>query len=163
MSNPSYLRKGNDDDVATLVSDMNAGNIDALITYNVNPSYTLVNADEFNQGLTKVGLKVSTSLYIDETSSKMDYVCPDNHNLESWGDTNPSNGIYTLMQPTINPLFNGRQFQDSLLTWSDSSEKYYDYLKNSYSNWNTKLHDGHFNGDRTEYSLVFQLEYEFFK
>ena len=63
LSNPSYLRKGNDRDVATLVSDMNSGNIDALITYNVNPSYTLVNADEFNAGLAKVGLKVSTSLY----------------------------------------------------------------------------------------------------
>ena len=153
MSNPSYLRKGNDEDVANLVSDMNAGKIDALITYNVNPSYTLLNADGFNTGLKKVGLKVSTSLYMDETASKMDYVFPDNHNLESWGDTNPSNGIYTLMQPTINPLYNGRQFQDSLLSWSGSSDKYYDVLKNSYSDWNTKLHDGHFNGDREEYNL----------
>ena len=49
MSNPSYLRKGNDEDVATLVSDMNAGKIKALITYNTNHSYTLVNADNFNK------------------------------------------------------------------------------------------------------------------
>jgi molybdopterin-containing oxidoreductase family iron-sulfur binding subunit len=154
MSDPSYLRKGNDDDVSNLVSDMNAEKIDALITYNVNPSYSLVNAGEFNAGLKNVGLKISTSLYMDETSSKMDYVCPDNHNLESWGDANPSNGIYTLMQPTINPLFNGRQFQDSLLSWSGSSEKYYDYLKNSYTNWNTKLHDGYFYRDKEEYILT---------
>ncbi|MGY8989441.1 MAG: 4Fe-4S dicluster domain-containing protein, partial [Flavobacteriales bacterium] len=154
MSYPSYLRKGNDEDVATLVLEMNAGNIDALITYNVNPSYTLANADEFNKGLKKVGLKVSTSLYMDETSSNMDYVCPDNHNLESWGDANPSNGIYTLMQPTINPLFNGRQFQDSLLSWSSSSEKYYDFLKNTNSdNWEQKLHDGYFNGISNVISL----------
>ena len=140
-------------DVASLIKKMNAGNIDALITYNVNPSYSLVNADEFNVGLKNVGLKISTSLYMDETATKMDYVCPDNHNLESWGDANPSNGIYTLMQPTINPLFNGRQFQDSLLSWSGSSDKYYDVLKDSYSDWNTKLHDGYFNGDREEYNL----------
>ena len=152
ISYPSYLRKGNDEDVATLLSDMNAGNIDALITYNVNPSYTLANADEFNTGIQKVGLKISTSLYMDETATKMDYICPDNHNLESWGDANPSNGIYTLMQPTINPLFNGRQFQDSLLSWSGSYDKYYDVLKNSYSDWNTKLHNGHFNGDVEEYN-----------
>ncbi|MBC8266580.1 MAG: TAT-variant-translocated molybdopterin oxidoreductase [Flavobacteriales bacterium] len=144
LSSPSYLKKGNDTDVATLISDMNAGNIDALITYNVNPSYTLANADEFNTGLAKVGLKVSTSLYMDETATKMDYVCPDNHNLESWGDANPSHGTYTLMQPTINPLFNGRQFQDSLLSWSGSDTKYYDYLKNYHSdNWEQKLHDGY--------------------
>ena len=127
---------------------MNDGKIDAIITYNTNPIYTLVNADEFNKGLSKVGLKVSTSLFMDETSSKMDYVYPDNHNLESWGDTNPSNGVYTLLQPTINPLFNGRQFQDTLLTWSGSSETYYDILKNSYSSWEEKLHDGYFIGEK---------------
>ena len=74
MSNPSYLRKGNDESVAQLITDMNDGKIDAIITYNTNPIYTLVNADEFNKGLSKVGLKVSTSLFMDETSSKMDYV-----------------------------------------------------------------------------------------
>ena len=153
MSTPTYLRKGNDEDVAALVSDMKDGKIDALITYNVNPSYTLKNAEEFNIGLGEVGLKISTSLYMDETSLHMDYVCPDNHNLESWGDAKPSNGFYTLMQPTINPLFNGRQFQDSLLSWSGKTEKYYDELKKSYSDWDTKLHDGHFNGDREEYNL----------
>ena len=154
MSNPSYLRKGNDDSVAQLVFDMNAGNVDALITYNVNPSYSLVNADDFNTGLTKVGLKISTSLYMDETAINMNYVCPDNHNLESWGDANPSHGEYTLMQPTINPLFKGRQFQDSILSWSGSSEKYYNILKNSYSSWDEKLHDGYFVGEKVNHSLT---------
>ena len=154
LSSPSYLKRGNDSDVATLVSDMNDGNIDALITYNINPSYNLVNADEFNTGLKRVGLKVSTSLYMDETATNMDYICPDNHNLESWGDANPSHGEYTLMQPTINPLFNGRQFQDSLLSWFGSSEKYYDILKGSYSDWNTKLHNGYFNGEKQDYTLT---------
>ena len=32
---------------------------------------------------------------MDETSSNADYVCPDSHNLESWGDANPTNGEYT--------------------------------------------------------------------
>jgi len=169
LSSPSYLKKGNDTDVATLVSDMNAGNIDALITYNVNPSYTLVNADEFNTGLTKVGLKVSTSLYMDETAINMDlrrgnnedvaYVCSDNHNLESWGDANPSYGEYTLMQPTINPLFNGRQFQDSLLSWSGSNAKYYDYLKNYHpSNWEERVHDGHYSEIDEDIPMLHELD-----
>jgi len=169
LSSPSYLKKGNDTDVTTLVSDMNAGNIDALITYNVNPSYTLVNADEFNTGLTKVGLKVSTSLYMDETAINMDlrkgnnedvaYVCSDNHNLESWGDANPSHGEYTLMQPTINPLFNGRQFQDSLLSWSGSNTKYYDYLKNYHpSNWEERVHDGHYSEIFEDIPMLHELD-----
>ena len=62
---------------------MNDGKVQALITYNTNPSYTLSNAKDFNAGLEKVSLKISTALSIDETSSNMDYVCPDSHNLES--------------------------------------------------------------------------------
>ena len=159
MQNPSFLKKGNDTDVTTLVSDMNAENIDALITYNVNPSYSLVNSDEFNTGLTKVGLKVSTSLYMDETAKNMDYVCPDNHNLESWGDANPSHGEYTLMQPTINPLFNGRQFQDSLLSWSGSTAKYYDYLKNYHSsNWEQSVHDGYYSEIFEDIPMLHELD-----
>ena len=154
MNHPSYLRKGNDDDVESLVSEMNEGKINAIIIHNVNPSYALVNAQSFNKGLDKVDLKVSTSLYMDETACRMDYVCPDNHNLESWGDANPSNGVYTLMQPTINPLFNGRQFQDSLLNWSESSEKYYNLLKNTYSGWDKKLHDGYFEKEKIKYNLT---------
>jgi molybdopterin-containing oxidoreductase family iron-sulfur binding subunit len=129
---------------------MQEGNIEALITYNVNPSYSLSRAKEFNTALKNVNLKVSTSLYNDETACLMDYVCPDHHNLESWGDANPKYGIYSLMQPTISPLFNTRQFQDSLLSWIGKSD-YHAYLKNYWSrkgiDWNQSLHDGYFSLD----------------
>ena len=145
LSQPSYLKQGNDADVAALIKDMNAGNIAALFTYNVNPSYTLQNASEYNSGVSKVRLTVASSLYNDESAAQMTYVCPDNHNLESWGDANPSNGEFTLMQPTISPLFNGRQFQESIMTWMRKSD-YHSYLKGFYSNinWNQSVHDGHF-------------------
>ena len=68
----------------------------------------------------------------------MDYVCPEHHNLESWGDLNPSHNVFTLMQPTISPLFNTRQFEESLLNWMDKSD-YHAYLsdfwKNREVNW----------------------------
>ena len=156
LSTPSYLKKGNDAEVTALVEEMNAGNIAALITYNVNPSYTLQNADGYNTGLEKVELTIATSLYNDESASKMMYACPDNHYLESWGDANPSNGIYTLMQPTIAPLFKGRQFQESIMAWMGKSD-YHTYLQNFYSSidWNKSLHNGHFtqNQDAKNVSL----------
>ena len=53
------------------------------------------------------------------------------------------------MQPTIKPLFDTRQFQDSLLKWMGSSESYYTYIKSTWStgflggsSWNKALHDG---------------------
>ena len=156
LSTPSYLKQGNDVEVTALVAEMNAGNIAALITYNVNPSYTLQNADGYNTGLEKVELTIATSFYNDESASKMMYACPDNHYLESWGDANPSNGIYTLMQPTIAPLFKGRQFQESIMAWMGKSD-YHTYLQNFYSSidWNKSLHNGHFkqNQDAENVSL----------
>ncbi len=156
LSTPSYLKQGNDVEVTALVAEMNAGNIAALITYNVNPSYTLQNADGYNTGLEKVELTIATSLYNDESASKMMYACPDNHYLESWGDANPSNGVYTLMQPTIAQLFKGRQFQESIMAWMGKSD-YHTYLQNFYSSidWNKSLHNGHFtqNQDAENVSL----------
>ena len=145
LSTPSYLKQGNDVEVAALIEEMNAGKIAALITYNVNPSYTLQNAAGYNSGLKKVELTIATSLYNDESAAKMMYACPDNHYLESWGDANPSFGTYTLMQPTISPLFKGRQFQESIMAWMGKSD-YHIYLQNCYSSidWNKSLHNGHF-------------------
>ena len=148
ITNPSKLKQGNTNKIDALISDMQNGKVDALITYNVNPSYSLANSKEFNDALKNVSLKISTSQHHDETAHLMDYVCPDSHNLESWGDANPKHGVYSLMQPTITPLFNTRQFQESLLSWMNKSD-YQAFQKNYWISkgvdWNKSLHDGYFN------------------
>ena len=148
ITNPSKLKQGNTNKIDALISDMQNGKVDALITYNVNPSYSLANSKEFNDALKNVSLKISTSQHYDETAHLMDYVCPDSHNLESWGDANPKHGVYSLMQPTITPLFNTRQFQESLLSWMNKSD-YQAFQKNYWMSkgvdWNKSLHDGYFN------------------
>ena len=148
ISNPNYLRQGDSSKMKELLFDMSSGNIGALITYNVNPAYTLVQSDKFIEGLSKIEIKIANSLYHDETAVLMDYVCPINHDLESWGDANPSLGEYSLKQPTIAPLFDSRQFEESLLVWTNRSD-YYSYLKNFWKNknvnWDKALHDGYFN------------------
>src|SRR4029079_3929489 len=59
----------------------------------------------------------------------------------------PKSGYVSLMQPTINPLFKTRQFQDSLLKWSGSTTTYDQYFKNY---WETKL------GGTTNYERALQ-------
>ena len=148
VDKPTNLKQGNTSQVDNLLSDMKDGKVSALITYNVNPSYSYNKAKEFNVALKNVALKISTSSYNDETASLMDYVCPDSHNLESWGDASPKHGTYSFMQPTISPLFDTRQFQETLLSWTDRSD-YLSFLKNFWIakgiDWNTTLHDGYFN------------------
>lgn len=147
LKKPSYIRQGDSSKVNNLIQEMQNGSIGALITYQVNPSYNLHNAEEFNEALSEVDLTISTSLYNEETASLMDYVCPQHHNLESWGDFHPSHNVYTLMQPTIAPLFNTRQFEDTLLSWMEA-EDYYTYLSNFWRskqvNWEKAVHDGFF-------------------
>ena len=147
LQSPSYIRQGDSNKVDNLIQQMQNGDIGALITYNVNPSYNLYNAKEFNEALSKVDLTISSSLYNDETASLMQYVCPTHHNLESWGDCHPSHNTYTLMQPTIAPLFNTRQFEETLLRWIDQ-EDYHSFLSDFWRDkgikWEQAVHDGFF-------------------
>ena len=63
-------------------------------------------------------LKVSLSEYADETAVCCQYVCPNHNYLESWNDFEAINGHVSLQQPTIRPLYNTRQAQESFLVWS---------------------------------------------
>lgn len=134
IDKPSYLKQGNDADVINLVNDMKAGNVSTLIMHQVNPSYTLPASLGFDEALKKVKVKVSFADRADETASQCDYICPDHHILESWGDAMPAAGSYSLIQPVIFPLFNTRAAEESLLKWSGNETDYQSYVK---KNWET--------------------------
>ena len=149
--NTLNIRQGNDVEVAQLISDMKAGKVAGLISYNVDPLYSLSNSSGFSEGLKKVTLSVALSTENNETVNASNFALPTPHFLESWGDTQFDSVTYGLMQPTIQPLFNTRQVQDTLLKWSGNSTSYYDYLKTfattnvlGGSSWNKALHNGFF-------------------
>jgi len=141
--NTKNIRQGDDAAVASLIADMKAGKVGALLTYNSNPVYTLPNAVAFTEALSKVGLTVGFSSQEDETTKVMQYALATPHYLESWGDVMHKVGHYSLIQPTIKPLFNTRQFQDTILSWMDSTQSFYDFIKTNFEgDWNQTLHDG---------------------
>ena len=145
LSQPIFTKSGDENSIAKLISDMKDGKVSALIINGVNPSYSLSNSNEFNSALSKVDLKISTALCLDETASLCEYVLPDRHYLESWGDARASFNIVSFIQPTIQPLFDSRQFQDSLLVWTGSTRPYYDYLKDYWRSkipWSSSLQNG---------------------
>ena len=157
LTEPIFMKSGDDNAIQQLITDMNAGKVSALIINGVNPSYSFAKASEFNEALSKVDLKISTALSMDETASLCEYVCPDRHYLESWGDAKASFNKVSFIQPTIQPLFDSRQFQDSLLVWSGNTISYYDYLKEYWSSkisWSSSLHDGIVELNDEKYSLT---------
>lgn len=147
-SKPKYVRKGNSAQVAQLIKDMNAGAVHTLIMSGVNPVYTLANSASFVEGLKKVKTSVAFSLKEDETALQTTIAAATPHYLESWGDVVIKKGHYAVMQPTIRPLFETRQFQESLMVWTGAEGTYYDYLKSvgssmvSSKSWNKIVHDG---------------------
>ena len=148
--NTKNIRQGNDAKVAQLLKEMKAGRIDAIIINQTNPVYTL--GKPFADALKKVKLSVAFTMSNDETAKQCQFVNATPHYLESWGDVSIEKGQYSLMQPTINKLFDTRQFQEALLKWTENNTPYYDYLKNSAntllndnSSWNKTLELGSIN------------------
>ncbi len=135
----SNYRNGVDSDMTKLVDDMNAGAVGAVLIHGVNPVYSYTDSKKFTDGLNKV-LSVSFNGTMDETTEHCKYILPAHHWLESWGDAEPKTGYYSLMQPTINPLFKTRAFQTSLIKWSSAAgsmvNDYETYFK---TYWNAKL------------------------
>ncbi|AOW21487.1 TAT-variant-translocated molybdopterin oxidoreductase [Urechidicola croceus] len=150
VNTTNNTRQGNDADVAQLISDMKSGKIGALIINNSNPIYTLPNSAEFIDALGKVDLSVAFSMTDNETANAVQYALPTPHYLESWGVVEMKKGHFSFVQPTIQPLFDTRQFHDALLKWNGSTQKYYEYLKSSFAglgadkSFSQSLQDGSF-------------------
>ena len=123
-------------------------------------------------------LAISTSTVPTETTQLCEYVTPTHHYLESWGDAEAVQGVYSLIQPTIVPIFAAvnrygtRQEGESLLIWANEIERYdptttqpyLEYVKRNWEEsvfgsqsrfssfqafWDSALHDGVFNNAAT--------------
>lgn len=137
LDNPSKQYAGNDAEFIEFVNEMKRGEVGGVFFLNANPVYDHYNPKDIKDGLKKVGLKVSFASNADETSVLCDITTPNHYYLESWGDDSALEGYYTVIQPAINPVYETRQAEHSLLIWSDNAIKdYYTYVR---KNWDSKL------------------------
>jgi MoCo/4Fe-4S cofactor protein with predicted Tat translocation signal len=171
-NSPSLQNVGNGKDLTKLIKDMNDGQVDALLIYRSNPAYNLPKDSGFKESVKKVKeLVISFNDRIDETALVSDYVLPDNHPLESWGDAEPQKNLFSLIQPTIRPIYDTRSFGDSLLAISkaagiksapiDGAHDFHEFVQNNWKEtifkeygmitgfdlfWESALRDGVFDG-----------------
>jgi len=136
LDNESYQYKGNDTDFATFLQEAKAGNVGVAFFYDTNPAYDFFDAKGFEEALAKISFKVSFADREDETASLVDLIAPNHNYLESWGDANALKGYYTVVQPTINPVYNTRQVEQGFLVWSGSDVHYHDFVKQY---WETNI------------------------
>ncbi len=102
-------------DLNNLVDEMAAGNVSAIFVAGTNPAYCLPEDFKFVEALKNVPVRLSFADRVDETAVHCHYVLPGLHAAESWGDAEPIKEVYGLYQPTISPLWDNRQVEDSLI------------------------------------------------
>ncbi len=98
-----------------LTKAIDGGQVALLVVHDANPVYALPKASGFADRLKKVGFKISTSLFLDETAAQCDLLLPQSHALERWDDLAPRTGVRSLMQPVMEPVFDTRAAGDILL------------------------------------------------
>ncbi len=99
--------------LAELVADMQAGKVGALVMLGTNPAYT-ASGFGFAEALQRVPLKIHAGEYIDQTAIRSDWHVPLANKLESWGDARAYDGTISLLQPMVEPFYQGRSAPEIL-------------------------------------------------
>jgi MoCo/4Fe-4S cofactor protein with predicted Tat translocation signal len=107
---PELDRATHAQSIATLADDLDSGLVKTLVMLGTNPVYTAPADVDFGNKLTKANAVIHLSDYFDETSSHSNCHWHLNraHFLEAWGDARGYDGTYSITQPLILPLFDGK-------------------------------------------------------
>ena len=149
---PDPERPGHLEAIGALVEQINAGDVETLVVLGGNPVYDAPADLDFASAFAKVGTRIHLSVDDNETSRAAGWHLPRAHFLEAWGDARSHDGTYSIVQPMIEPLWEGRSKIEVLagLVGSDSSG--YDLVRetaremagaeNFETRWQVALHDG---------------------
>lgn len=108
LPDPQDKRPLQRDQIKELVAKINSGEIQNLLILGGNPVYDAPAELQFADALAKVGLSIHLALFEDDTSAKCTWHLPRAHYLESWGDGRAWDGLVSIQQPMILPLFGGK-------------------------------------------------------
>ena len=82
--------------------------VDSLILLDANPVYDAPGDLDFSETFRTVPFRLHWGPYVDETARLCHWHVPATHDLESWGDACAHDGSVGLIQPLIEPMYQGR-------------------------------------------------------
>lgn len=104
--------------LARLITDIDAGQVEALIILGTNPVYNGPAEVDFAAALKKLNdqkkLTVHAGTHDDETGVQCQWHLPLSHWLEAWGDARAFDGTTSIIQPLIRPLYDTRSIYEIL-------------------------------------------------
>ncbi len=118
------------------MGDLNSNQVDLLLILGGNPVYAAPRELNLRGAVQLAKMRVRLGLYDDETSELCQWVIPETHTFEQWGDAPAYDGTMTIMQPLIAPLYGGRSMYELLSAFTETPEQSgYDAIR---AYWQTK-------------------------
>ena len=160
----SVSSSGSYQEIDRLISNLNKGRVKRVIFHKVNPLYSYPQKQKLLSALQKADFVIYTGDRLDETGHQADYIIPDSHDLEKWGDWEFKKQVFSVQQPTLRPLYKTRAFEDSLIQWIkmsdvkilrvENAKNFYEYVRNYWQSqkgnafWNRFLEKGVFESQK---------------
>lgn len=104
--------------LAEVLPEIAAGGFAAVVVAGANPAFDLPGAA---QALARAPFVVSLNSTRDETTLLAHVHAPGLHDLESWGDASSHPGVAEVQQPLVNPLWDSRAAEESLIAFATAA------------------------------------------
>ncbi len=140
--------------IEDLVEKLESGGVETLLILGGNPVFDAPADVAFPMALAKAKHAIHLSLYRDETSQSCEWHLPEAHFLEAWGDGRAWDGAWTMTQPLIAPLYDGRTPVEILSMVVGESDSGHSIVETTFGQsglagtqalkraWRSALHDG---------------------
>lgn len=136
----------------SVVNEIQNGQIDTVVLIGTNPVFNAPADLDFGSAIENADMVIQLSGYVDETSTYANWHINRAHFLETWSDGYSFSGVRSVIQPQVQPLFDGWSESEFLQvintgewaegydlvreTWNNSISSGFDYR------WREILHDG---------------------
>jgi molybdopterin-containing oxidoreductase family iron-sulfur binding subunit len=95
-----------------LVRDIEAGRVATLFVLGANAVYQAPGDIPFASIYAKVPRRVHAGPHVDETAALSNWHLPLNHALEDWSDARSPDGLATIIQPVVRPMYDSRSLHE---------------------------------------------------
>ncbi len=136
-----------------LVAAMKGGRVKTLVILGGNPVYDAPADAGFAEALGSIGRSIHIGLFADETARRCAWHLPRTHALEEWNDGIAWDGTWTVCQPLIKPLYDGKAASEIFaILSSDDIVTSYELVRRTFrerfgadgfsAKWRRAVHDG---------------------
>ncbi len=144
-------------DLLALADDLRAGKVETLLILSGNPLYSAPDSIGLAEAVNHAKLRIHLGSYEDETSRRCHWHLPEAHFLESWSDARAFDGMAGIIQPLIEPLYDGRGAIDVIaMLLGNTAPDSHQILQNSWKRrgltedaWNQSLRRGTLSGTQS--------------